>query len=422
MSHAWIAPAVVLPLIAAAAALHGGDTTQLAADPHSSWTSASTPAATKGTGGPPAVVPFLFRNNHIMMQGTIAGSDSLWFILDTGAGANVIDRGVADRLKLELGGGVAARGAGGSAAAAMVQNAGIQLPGTDLTGTMHAAIDLSMISLRTGFPCDGVVGAPFFQRYVVEIDYAASVLRVHDRETFTPGSKEASVPITFMHNHPYVEATLTLPGGEQKTGTFLLDTGSTMALILEPSFAASEKVVERMPRTLKIRMGGVGGEGEGLTGRLPAITLGGHELKGPIASLRPDGSGHTSVETSLGNIGGEILRRFVVTFDYGRNMMYVRPGGAFGEPFEGDMLGALFTARNDSTRALEAVLVQERSPASERGIQVGDVLEKVDGKPVKWTELADLRRELRTPGRAVKLGLRRDGKPVDVTVELRRMI
>jgi hypothetical protein len=47
--------------------------------------------------------PFIFRGNHVLVRGSIGGSDSLWFFVDSGAGSHCIDRSRADRLGLKVG-------------------------------------------------------------------------------------------------------------------------------------------------------------------------------------------------------------------------------------------------------------------------------------------------------------------------------
>src|SRR5262245_34841642 len=66
--------------------------------------------------GDSVVVPFVFRNNHVLVRGTIGDSDSLWFIVDSGAGAHCVNTSTATTLGLDVGGGVEARGAGGTVA------------------------------------------------------------------------------------------------------------------------------------------------------------------------------------------------------------------------------------------------------------------------------------------------------------------
>jgi predicted aspartyl protease len=370
----------------------------------------------------PVVMPFLFRNNHILFRGTVNDSDSLWFILDTGAMGNVLNRSTVDRLGLTVAEGAEAHGAGGRVAAGIVSGATIRLPGVELPATMLVAIPLDQVALKSGHPCDGVIGAPFFDRAVVEVDYARSRLVLHDPAATRPAGKGTTLPLTFDRNLPYVTARLTPPGGEPVEGRYVIDTGSTMSLILSPGFVTETKALERAPRTLKIQMGGVGGLSEQALGRVEKFELGPYALARPTAAFRAAGPGAIGEENSHGNIGGEVLRRFKVTFDYPRKQVTLEPAAAFNEPFEADMSGLVVSSADDAPHALRVVIVQEDSPAAERGVRVGDVLATVDGAPVTRSGLVDVRRRLREAGRTVRLGLVRGGEALDVTLTTRRLL
>ena len=44
-------------------------------------------------GGDSVEIPFLLRTNHILVRGRANDSDSLWFIVDSGAGSHVLGSG-----------------------------------------------------------------------------------------------------------------------------------------------------------------------------------------------------------------------------------------------------------------------------------------------------------------------------------------
>lgn len=372
--------------------------------------------------GDSLVLPFLFRNHHILVRGVVNDSDSLWFLLDTGAMANVLSRSTADRLGLDVEGGIRARGAGGHAPAGMVTGATLRLPGIEFAGTPLVAIDLDAIALKTGHPCDGVIGAPFFARAVVEIDYARGRVVVRDTAGYTYRGPGAELPLTFEHNHPYVTARLTPAGGTPIEGRYVIDTGATTAILVAPSLVARAKLVESAPRTLRIRLGGVGGVHDARLGRLDRFELGPYALERPIGVFRAPGEGTIGSATADGNLGGEVLRRFRLVFDYARARLFLEPAASFGDPFESDMSGLVLSPREDSTAALEVILVQDDSPAAERGVAVGDVLESVDGAAIRNSGLVALRERLRAPGVTVRLGMIRGTTRREVTLTTRRLL
>jgi len=367
-------------------------------------------------------IPFLLRNNHILVRGTVNESDSLWFIVDTGASGHVLNASTAKRLGLRTEEGATAGGAGGEVPAARVRDARIFLPGVELDAEHIIAISLDMLALKTGHPCDGIVGYELFAERVVTIDYDRGQLVLRRAKEFRPPAGAATLPLTLRHNHPYVPARVTLPGGEPVEGSFVLDTGSVLSLILSPSFVAEQKAIERVPRTIQVQLGGVGGPTRYPLGRIAKLELGPHALLGPTAVLREGRGGFTSAEETAGNIGGEVLSRFRVTFDYGRKRVHFEPGRKLGDPFESDMSGLALGPREDGSGRIDVILVQDDSPAADVGIAVGDELETVDGRPVSTGELLELRRRLREEGRTLKLGLRRGDTRPEVTLTTRRLL
>ena len=367
-------------------------------------------------------IPFLFRNNHILLRAVVDDSDSLWFILDSGAGGNVVNASTAKRLGLTVTAGAQAHGAGGRVDAGILRGSRIRLPGlADMGDSMMTTIDLDMLALRTGHPCDGIIGLPFWQSAVVEIDYARSELVLHDPRTWRAPEGLAALPLTFEQGHPYVEARATLPGGKELDGRFILDTGSVMALILDPPGDAADAALKQVPRTLTMVLGGVGGRRQSPAARIDKLEIGPFAVEKPVAVFRSEGPGGTNAPGTMGNIGADVLRRFKVTFDYTGKHLYLAKAAAFGEPFEADMSGLVLSAKDDGS-GIVVLLVQEDSPAKDAGVKEGDVLVSVDGKPVANAALVDLRADLRREGRTVKLALQRGNEVTERTLVTRRLL
>src|SRR6202000_1706740 len=58
------------------------------------------------------------------------------------------------------------------------------------------------------------------------------------------------------------------------------------------------------------------------------LVLGGQTIAKPVVLLSTDTKGDNASNTISGNIGGGVLKRFVVTLDYEHNTMYLRPVAA----------------------------------------------------------------------------------------------
>jgi hypothetical protein len=163
---------------------------------------------------------------------------------------------------------------------------------------------------------DVIVGYALLSRAVVEIDYAARMLRITDPAKFSSPKSATELPLTFKQNLPYVKAAVDVPGRKPIEGEFVLDAGAASALSIGSDVVEREKLLEAVPNTLRSRAGGVGGQTEIRTGRVDRLRLGPYALDHPVTMFRLPGPGLISAPGTTGNIGCGVLRRFDVTFDY----------------------------------------------------------------------------------------------------------
>jgi len=369
-----------------------------------------------------AEIPFQLYGNHIYVRGRVGDSDSLWIVLDTGASAASMSGSKASALGLEIAPGGTSGGAGGTVQSGVVSGVTIRMPGLELVDERMSTLPLDAIAVQTGRPMDVIVGYSLLSRTVVEIDYAACLLRIHDPAKFQPLKGAASLPLTFKQNLPYVKASFTLPARKPVEGVFVLDAGAATAVTLAPDVVERERALDAVPKTLRSRNGGVGGMVENRIGRIDRLMLGPYSIEAPIAVFRRPGPGAISAAGTTGNIGGEVLRRFTLTFDYPHKRMWLVPNAALAEPFETDMTGLVTSALPDSTRALKVLWLQDDSPATEAGLAPDDVIEAVGGTPMAEIPPPTLRDMFRQPGRTYRLTVRRGSERREVALTTRRLI
>src|SRR5262249_41571664 len=131
------------------------------------------------------------------------------------------------------------------------------------------------------------------------------------------------------------------------------------------------------------------------------------------------GSGFISAPGTLGNIGGELLSRCRVTFDYGKHRVFFEPTDEFAKPFNAEMLGAAMT--RDSTGYVVRIVVAD-TPAAEVGWRAGDRVVDIDGPPARRIDPNALRKMLQTEGRTLPIHVKRGDQDTTVTVVLRKII
>ena len=125
-----------------------------------------------------AEMPFEFREGLLWVKVTVTESPQpLNFLLDTGAGASVINRGTADRLALHFGNEVNVRGVETTLSGRWLN--GIHATaGTASLPRDYVAVDLTRLSRSCERPVDGLLGADFFRGRTVQIDFQAQQVRI----------------------------------------------------------------------------------------------------------------------------------------------------------------------------------------------------------------------------------------------------
>ena len=362
-------------------------------------------------------IPIDLRGNQVYLRARINDSDSLWVLLDSGASANGIDGGTARLLGLAAS--AYDRRGGGSAT---LREAIVRLPGATLTGVPLSVLPLEAFNSQTGHATEAIVGQPLMDRCVVRIDYLARTLELLPAESFEYRGNGIVLPLTFEQGLPYITARLTIAGRAAVEGRFLIDLGSTQALILAPTFVRDERVLEAIPKTLEARGRGVGTQIPARVGRVARLEIGGIGLNEPVTIFPVSRMSRVSAMGTTGNIGGEILRRFTVTFDYPRKRMILEPNARIGDGFEWDMSGLGVRMGPEGSGTLQVDWIQSGSPADEAGMRVDDLIEAIDGRPALEVGMLGLRGMFRRDGESHRFGVRRGDERLEIILTGRRMI
>ena len=380
------------------------------------------PDFTFATGHSAHGIPIELTSNHIYLQVWVNDAGPLWFLLDTGAGGSCIDNAQARALGLALQGKMEGRGAGeGSTDVALIAGVTFRLPGVEVADQTVAAITLEPLAPFEGRPMHGILGYDFISRFVVEIDYAAGQLHLYDPRHYSYAGTGERLAIFLEGNVPFLHAELAYPERAPLPAQFLLDTGARVALVLNKPFCEAHGLVPA--RTITAPFGiGVGGETKQYIGRVPRVQLGGVALTDLVAGFSQDVKGAGADPDRAGLIGGEVLRRFTTVWDYTRGQLFLEPNAHFAEPYEYDMSGLLLAGVGEPPDTFRVHRVVADSPAAEAGLQEGDVVAAVDGRPAREYTLEQVRLALKERGRQVRLTVQRAGAEREVVLALRRLI
>ncbi len=372
-----------------------------------------------------ASVPFRLANNHIFVQVEINGQGKFNLFFDTG-GVNAITPEAAKALGLVTEGNLEATGVGEkSEEVSLTRIATVKLGGVLLRDQLFYVFPLAEMSKVEGLPVSGIVGYELLKRLVAEIDYDGGYLNFTAPADFVAPKDAIAIPFTFDSETPQIEGKI-----DGLPGLFTIDTGSRSTLDLNAPFVAEHDLLTKHPKAIEATTGwGVGGAARSRVTHLTKLELGtGPAGTGSVAienlvtgfSLQKKGA--MAKSNLAGNIGGGLLKRFDVTFDYGRQVMYLKPNSNAKTRDAYDRAGMWLLAEPDGLRVKD---VTAGGPAAKAGLKVEDLILTLDGKKATEISLPDLRIRLANDPEGTKVGLTvrgKDGKERAVGVVLRELV
>ena len=354
---------------------------------------------------PEVTVPFRLLNNHIYVNAKVNGKGPFTFIVDTG-GHTLLGPRLVGEVGLKTVGQAAMSGAGEKTAQSGFAHVDeIALGGVRMRNQLGFVAPIYEKSIE-GIDVDGMVGFELFRRFAVRIDYGHHTLTLTNPARFDPTGAGLVIPFVFYDHLPMVTGEIAdLPA------RFDIDTGSRSEVDITGPFVKAHQLRARFAKGVSAVTGwGVGGPSRSYVVRLPSLTLGNAPpVMGPVAGLSEDKGGSISDPNYEGNIGSGFLKRFVVTFDYAHQKMYLKPAKpAPVDVGNFDRAGMWINAGPEGYVVTE---VAAGGPAAHLGIQVGDVITELNGVAARTEGLSDARSLLRSkPAKTpVELSLKRDG-------------
>ena len=361
-------------------------------------------------------VPFQFLNNHIYVDLFVEGKGPVPVIFDTG-GMNVLTPDAAKAFGIQVEGTLQGRGVGeASEDMGLSQVKEMRVGGVTLRDQSFVVLPLKDMDKVEGLDLGGIVGAEMLKRLVVRIDYAGQRLTFIQPEGFQPPAGATAVPFTFDDHMPQVEGRI-----DGVPGRFTIDTGSRTSLDLHRPFAEKHGFKERYaPKFEAVTGWGVGGSVKSAVARAGVLELGGVRIESPVTHLALSAQkGAFNDAHVAGNVGSGLLRRFTVTFDYVRQVMYLEPNAERDSREAFDRAGMWI---NLTEGGYEVKDVVPGSPAAEAGLKAGDLILSLDGR--SDLPLSEARKRLRetAPGTPVRLGVKSGDASREVTVVLRDLV
>jgi predicted aspartyl protease len=376
---------------------------------------------------------FDLYSNLIVVKLKIDNSDTLNFILDTGVSSLIItDPSLAKKLNLEFSRKVKINGAGDqnsiTANVSVGHNIDLGYIKAKKQNLVVLEDDILHLSEYMGIPIHGIFGHDLFSRFVVSIDFGSKEIQITEPNKFKYRKNLGDrFPIVVTQSKPFIEASELAQGNEEyKHLRLVIDTGAGHALMLNTQENSNIIMPQKVIRANLGR--GLNGNIEGNIGRIKKFKIGKYELKNVLASF-PDSLAFSvkfgeEKQGRQGSIGGEFLRRFIVTFNYNEGYIGLKPlKKRFRESFEHDMSGLEIRAKGKDFDQYYVNYVLPGSNADKAGMQEGDQIIFCNNKHFKEMDINEIYQSLsKKEGSKVELFIRRENELQFIVFRLKRVI
>lgn len=284
-------------------------------------------------------IPFQLINNLIIVPVKVNGVE-LNFLLDTGVEETILFS-LEDKEELKLFNiqKIKLRGLGDQASTEALKSSNNTLTLSSLKSRNHdilIVIDQGFnFSSSLGIPVNGILGSHFFKKNLIEINYYKKTIIVYNEKKINKEklfSKYNSFEIDIENGKPYLQTVATIDKNAIEAKC-LIDTGNSDPVWLFENKSRNIYVPDKKFEDFLGR--GFNGDIHGKRAKIAQFSIGGFEFKRPICSF-PDSVSIKNVKmikNRAGSVGGELLNRFNVVFDYSKGKLYLKKGHGFSRPF-----------------------------------------------------------------------------------------
>ena len=225
----------------------------------------------------------------------------------------------------------------------------LNLSGVDISLPDLGEIANNDFGARVGRAYEGTIGNDVFAGVVMEIDYARQTVRIYDPAGYRYSGAGKSLPLTFHDGMPVVRAKIDVGGRKSAEALFVLNTALEASLVISDTFAQQHHLFSSHMKTMPVGPGELNVGGNAVVARIDSFQIGPYEVEKPLATFAQGKLPGDDDKEIAGEIGGGMLRRFTVIFDYVRQQVIFDANGEIRSDDHEDMSGISVAAERPGT-------------------------------------------------------------------------
>ena len=374
-------------------------------------------------------IPFEVYNNLVVIPVKLNGVVPLNFVVDTGIRSTIItEKLITDILRLPYSRKISLNGPGDYIIleAYVINSVDIVLKGAIGSDLSILVLEEDYLNLRNhlGTEVNGMLGYDLFNRFIVGFDYSRNVMTLYEPEYFKPPRRYSEIPLSIEDTKPYIFVKIQMNDSSMAYVKLMVDSGASHAIMLNPD---SHENIFIPDYNFDTQIGvGLGGPISGKISIIKDVEFDKFKFTDVVTSFpNPESYPDTiGLVYRNGTMGGELLSRFKVIFDYFNKKIYLKKNhSTYKKDFGYNMSGLTVVADGENLDIYKVSKVKEGSPAAKADIRINDTIESVNGIDNEKLKLSDLYKIFNYKvGKKVRMYIRRDGEVLIKTFKLEDML
>jgi len=375
------------------------------------------------------IIPLEVVNNLPVITLHLGGNYPLKFIFDTGARHTILfQEEMLTLLPSMVRRPIKIKGLGPEAALDALSIAGVTLTYQNLKG-----INLSLVVLlnydtdlyaQTGMEIHGIIGNDLLKILRAELNYAQAKLTLRQQTHLPSNNKKwEKLSLHFAEEKPYIHVGIMLNNKAAEI-PLLIDSGSGIGLTLFPFYYEQEALPEKKIKTFLGN--GLNGKMSGYVGRTEKLQIGNLTYK-QVITIFPDSLSTAALavpQERHGSIGGEVLRRMRILFDYQNQCVYVKKNTGYDAEFTFTRTGFYYIAERKEGKNIFFISDIIPGTPADQLLNLMDELLKVGNRRTNTMSYDELMIHLNKPrkGKSLPLLIRREGLEISLSLPMKELL